>query len=243
MTPPGFLEAGQSLQGNWTDNGKPVARRGRKATGLGSQSAGLPNQEVQAMRAGSAIASSTRHVVGVGFQALLVVAIVAALVFAAATVVGIAPGGAHSVFAAKGGNGGGNGGGGGSTGSGGSTGGSYSINLVSGAGLAAVSMSYGATVNTLSSYGDADPAYARVACTANGTTVTNLWQGALVYDVFQSIREGTWNTGGYASFNTTGSAAWTGGGADCIASLMTYSIRNADRVWKELASTSFTVAP
>jgi len=57
------------------------------------------------MRAGSAFASSTRHVVGVGFQALLVVAIVAALAFAAATVVGSAPGGAHSVFAAKGGGG------------------------------------------------------------------------------------------------------------------------------------------
>jgi hypothetical protein len=56
------------------------------------------------MRVGSAIASSTRHAVGVGFQALLVAAIVAALAFATATVVGSAPGGAHSVFAAKGSN-------------------------------------------------------------------------------------------------------------------------------------------
>ena len=65
------------------------------------------------MRAGSAIASSTRHVVGVGFQALLVAAIVAALAFAGSTVVGTAPGGAHSVLAARGGNGHGNGAGGG----------------------------------------------------------------------------------------------------------------------------------
>jgi hypothetical protein len=38
--------AGQIVQGDWVDNGKPVARRGRNATGLRSdeerQSAGLP---------------------------------------------------------------------------------------------------------------------------------------------------------------------------------------------------------
>ncbi len=62
------------------------------------------------------MASSTRHVVGVSFQALLVAAIVAALAFAGSTVIGSAPGGAHAVFAARGGNGGGNNGhGGGAT--------------------------------------------------------------------------------------------------------------------------------
>jgi len=70
------------------------------------------------MRAGSAIAVSTRHVVGVGFQALLVAAIVAALAFAGSTVIGTAPGGAHAVLAAKGGNGGGDGGGHGNGGGG-----------------------------------------------------------------------------------------------------------------------------
>lgn len=56
------------------------------------------------MRAGSAISSSTRHVVGVAFQALLVASIVAGITFAGATVAGKAPGGAVSVLAAKGGN-------------------------------------------------------------------------------------------------------------------------------------------
>lgn len=53
------------------------------------------------MRAGNAIASSGRHVVGMALQAVLVVAIVAALVFAAATVTGNGPGGADSVLAGR----------------------------------------------------------------------------------------------------------------------------------------------
>jgi hypothetical protein len=51
------------------------------------------------MRASSAITSGTRHVLGVGLQALLIGAIVAALAVAAATFAGGAPGGAKSVFA------------------------------------------------------------------------------------------------------------------------------------------------
>jgi len=51
------------------------------------------------MRAGSAIASSGRHAAGIGLQALLIAAIVAALAFAAATLSGSAPGGVKSVFA------------------------------------------------------------------------------------------------------------------------------------------------
>ena len=54
------------------------------------------------MRAGTAITSGMRHIVGVGLQAFLIAAIVAALAFAAATAAGSAPGGADSVFAAKG---------------------------------------------------------------------------------------------------------------------------------------------
>ena len=62
------------------------------------------------MRAGTAIAVSARHVVGVSLQALLILAIVVALAFAGSIAVGSAPGGAHGVLAAKGGNGNGNGG-------------------------------------------------------------------------------------------------------------------------------------
>jgi hypothetical protein len=43
-----------------------------------------------------------RHAIGVSLQAFLIVAIIAALAFAAATATGRAPGGANSVFAGKG---------------------------------------------------------------------------------------------------------------------------------------------
>jgi len=51
------------------------------------------------MRAGSAVASSGRHLVGMVLQAILVIAIIAALTIAAATVYRSAPVGADSVFA------------------------------------------------------------------------------------------------------------------------------------------------
>jgi hypothetical protein len=51
------------------------------------------------MRAISFMTSGTRHIVGVGLQALVIAAIVAALAFAAATMAGSAPGGAKSVLA------------------------------------------------------------------------------------------------------------------------------------------------
>ena len=56
------------------------------------------------MTAGSAIASSVRHIIGVGLQALLIGAIVVVLAFGVALASGH-PAGASSVFAAKGGNG------------------------------------------------------------------------------------------------------------------------------------------
>jgi len=59
------------------------------------------------MRVGSAIGAVARHTLGVAAQAFLIVAIVAALVIAAATAIGTGPAGADSVFAARGGNGGG----------------------------------------------------------------------------------------------------------------------------------------
>src|SRR5258706_16370292 len=98
MQPPGLRGAGQSAYRDWTDKSKPVARRGRKATGLGQPVSRVAEPGGSHMRAGSAFASSTRHIVGVALQAFLLAAIVAALTFATATVVGSAPGGAHSVF-------------------------------------------------------------------------------------------------------------------------------------------------
>jgi hypothetical protein len=53
------------------------------------------------MRAGSAIASSARQIFGMLLQSILIVAIIAALAFAAATLTGNGPGGAKSVFAGK----------------------------------------------------------------------------------------------------------------------------------------------
>lgn len=173
------------------------------------------------MRALSAAASGVRHAVGAIAEASLIVAIVAALAFSLG-VFGRAPAGASEVNAATKG---------------------YSITIVGPVGAAATAITYGDSVATYSVYGSANPAYARLRCVANSSTVTNLAVGAQVYDVFLAIREGTWNTGGYATFSTTASRAWTGGGAACTASLMTYTMHNADRIWKTLASTSFSVLP
>jgi hypothetical protein len=53
------------------------------------------------MRAMQAFSSSTRHVVGVGLQALVIAAIIAALTFATAVAVGGNPAGAGSLKAAR----------------------------------------------------------------------------------------------------------------------------------------------
>ncbi len=62
------------------------------------------------MKAVSTAASTIRHTLGVALEALLLLAIVAALIFGSALLAGIQPAGADSVFAAKGGNGHGHGG-------------------------------------------------------------------------------------------------------------------------------------
>jgi hypothetical protein len=81
------------------------------------------------VRAVSTAASTARHTVVAIFEALLILAIIGALVFGAASLAGLRPAGSDSVFAAKGGNGGGNGGNAGANG--GSGGGqSATINLV-----------------------------------------------------------------------------------------------------------------
>jgi hypothetical protein len=112
-----------------TDKGKPGATRGRKATGLGDQSAGLPKAgsagspaaEVrrnyggreETMRMLSTVGGSIRHGLGAATEAAVVIAIGIALVFGAAVLTRSDPGGAAAVYAAKGGNGVGNGGSGG----------------------------------------------------------------------------------------------------------------------------------
>lgn len=181
------------------------------------------------MQARSAAASVVRHIGGAAAEALLIAALVAllALVLSPVYVPAKFLAGTETTLAAKGGN----------------HAGTYSIAIVGPAGAAPTVVRYGSVVTTLSTYGNADPAYARLRCTANDSTLTNLATGDQVYDVFKSIREGSWNTGGYASFDTTVSPAWTGGGADCTASLMTARMHNADRVWKTLASISFSVMP
>jgi hypothetical protein len=76
-----------SFRGDWIDKSKPVARRGRKATGLAPPSRpGCRTQEVLAMRAVPSIASGTRHVVSVGLQAILIAAILGLAALAASAV-------------------------------------------------------------------------------------------------------------------------------------------------------------
>ena len=92
------------------------------------------------MKGLSTAASGMRHALGVGFEALLIIGIIAALAFGLVLANGH-PGGAGSVFAAKGGNGGGGTNGGGSS--------TYSISVVSnGAGLANTALTFGSPVTT-----------------------------------------------------------------------------------------------
>jgi hypothetical protein len=85
------IPAGQLVQGDWVDNGKPVVRRGRKATGL-DHASGAPSQPGyrssgrSAMRAGATVTSGARHVVGVGLQALIISAILATVALAMSAV-------------------------------------------------------------------------------------------------------------------------------------------------------------
>ena len=176
------------------------------------------------MRARSAAASVVRHVGGVAAEATLVAALVATVALA------LSPVYAPAKFVSDTGK------------AEAASKNSYSITLVVTVGAAPTAVTYGSSVTTLSVYGSVDPDYARVSCVANSSTITTLGQGVAVYDVFKTIRQGTWNTGGYASF-VLSSPAWTGGGADCTASLMTYVMHKADRIWKTLATTTFSALP
>ena len=176
------------------------------------------------MRVVSGATRAFGHGAGIIAEGALIVAVIAALALALGLVTGHPAGGAGTFAKGSGG-----------------TSGSYTIAVVGPDGAARTRIVYGSTVTTFSTYGSASPLYVRMWCTANSSTVTGLAVGARVFDVYKSIREGDWNTGGYASFDSGSSPSWTGGGADCHADLRTYTMHNADRVWKTLASQDFTV--
>ena len=163
------------------------------------------------MRAGTAIASSTRHVVGVGFQALLVAAIVAALAFAGSTVVGTAPGGAHSVLAAKGGNGGGNGHGNGAGG--------------------------GATTTATISVADGPFGGTTIASTnvGGGQTVREICISA---DGGALVDYRTTDEAGQAVLSLGPTPTWSSGAASCNAALGSW---DGNGNWQSVATTTFNV--
>jgi hypothetical protein len=198
------------------------------------------------VKAVSTAASTARHTVVALIEALVILAIVGAIVFGAASLAGIRPAGADSVFAAKGGNGGGNsgantGGGGGSTGGGGTD--SIVVGSPDGTALRTAGYVYGDTVTTYSTLGrDYDFVYASVQCFANATSVTPVAVGQLMYDVWATVKEQTW-TSFTSNFATTASNGWTGGGADCTATLLNATWKGGHRVYDALASASFSVSP
>ena len=151
------------------------------------------------MKAVSTAASTLRHTFGVASEALLILAIAGALVFAAATLNGTRPAGADSVFAARGGNG--NGGAGGS-GGGGPT---ASIALVEPGRLAATS--------SWPSVGS-DVSFA-VSANVKERDLYSLWvanecfqDGVKVYAEYQPARDGT--SGPFT-------LSWADGAASCTA--------------------------
>ena len=190
------------------------------------------------MRAGTAIATTLRHTVGVGIQALLIAAIVAALAFAMATVSGGAPGGADSVLAAKGGPAGG----------GGST--SW-IALAQPEGLAAAAqVTLGSNVTFAAGY-PSNTRNPRVevlcyqASDPSGLALFDPARGYLVYgetgDIGQALGDGTSPLGYNGFLLGGGMSAWllNGGSADCVANLFYFGKSAGTQTFNILASTSF----
>lgn len=163
------------------------------------------------MRAGTAIAVSARHVVGVSFQALLIVAIVAALAFAGSIAVGSAPGGAHAVLAAKGGNGNGNGGG---HGNGGGSTTTATITVPDGP--------FGGT--TVASTNTGGGKWVQVVCYAA--------DGGVLVDYRQT------DDAGQAVLQLGPTPTWSSGAATCTASLGAW---DGNGNWQVSASTTFNV--
>ena len=191
------------------------------------------------MRAGTAIATTLRHTVGVGVQAVLIAAILAALALATATVSGAAPGGADSVLAAKGGSGG----------SGGSTTAPW-IELAQVSGFASSGPALGGTVTFAAGYpGNIRDPRVEVLCyqqsDPSGLALYDPARGYLVYgetgDIGQALGDGTSPLGYNGFLLGGGMSAWllNGGSADCVANLFYFGQRAGKQTFNILASTSF----
>ena len=190
------------------------------------------------MRAGTAVAATLRHTVGVGVQAMLIAAIAAALAFAMATASGGAPGGAQDVFAAKGGGG-----------SGGSTTEPW-IALAQVSGFASSSPSLGGTVTFAAGYaGNTRDPRVEVLCyqvsDPSGLALYDPARGYLVYgetgDIGQALGDGTSPLGYNGFLLGGGMSAWllNGGSADCVANLFYFGQKAGKQTFNILASTSF----
>ena len=187
------------------------------------------------MRAGTAVAATLRHAVGVGVQAALIAAIAAALAFAVATVSGGPPAGADSVLAAKGGNGG--------------TTESW-IGLATVSGFAVTGPSLGATVTFAATYpSNTKNPRVEVLCyqqsDPSGLAQYDPARGYLVYgetgDIGQALGDGTSPLGYNGFLLGGGMSAWllNGGSADCVANLFYFGQRAGTQTFNVLASTSF----
>jgi uncharacterized protein with LGFP repeats len=165
------------------------------------------------MKAVPAATGAMRHVGGVAAQALLIAAIVALLALVLSPL--YAP--AKTITGAADVNAGRNGG---------------SSIVVVGSDTARVASVYGGDVTTFSTLAkDFYLVYVRVTCTQDG---------ARVFEAWENIKTGTWDTDGYATFTMAGSS-WGGGGAMCSADLLSAVMKGGRRVYNELATTSFFV--
>jgi hypothetical protein len=63
-----------------------------------------------------------------------------------------------------------------------------------------------------------------------------------MYDVFRAVKEQGW-TAFASDFATTASAGWTGGGADCTATLLNAVWKGGNRHYDPIADASFSVNP
>jgi hypothetical protein len=136
-----------------------------------------------------------RHTTAALFEALLIIAVIAALVIGAAAIGGTVPAGAQSVFAARGGNAGTNGHGGSSIWIESTT-----VRTVDG------SLAFGSTV-----------AFGYSSDTAQSIQLQCSQSGVLVFADSRMLSE---SGSGYGeSFAIGPSLAWTGGAADCTALL------------------------
>jgi hypothetical protein len=174
----------------------------------------------------STAASTVRHAIGVGLEALLLVAIVAALAFGVALASGH-PAGAGSVFAAKGGNGGG-----------GQTAPYIALAAVDGLAAAATQPSLGDTVTfTVTVPSNVNNPRVELQCFQSGT---------IVYGETGSVDQATGDgldPLGYNGFVLGGGGSiWLSvrGPADCTANLFYFGQHAGVQTFNVIASTNFS---